>query len=253
MANDRLNFYYDPIRQGYDSTLLKTITGTPTISGGAIRMNTAKFIGYADILKEDLTLNVKIPAAPTAADSRQWGLQQINIGAKAVFNITDTVFSCICVYNGVTTTIVVPWLAAWTNTAVSYTIKWNAFSADFLINGVRPAGAYRTTSGNTTANASTTITGSGTSFLTQIKVGDLIALSSASTVYATVTAIASNTSLTVATALGDGTSQTIGVFTETFINDISVPKVPLSMMVENANADNVDVFYMEDLSVQGYI
>lgn len=188
MANDRLNFYYDPTRQGYDTTLLKTITGVPSVTGGAIRMTSAKFISYADIFKEDLTLNIKIPTAPTAGNSRSWGLEQINIGAKVIFNITGIVFSVKCIYNGVTTSIVIPWLAAWTNTAVNYTIKWNGFSADFLINGVRPGGA---------------------------------------------------------TLLGN--------FTETFINNASVPKVPLSMMVDNATADNMDVFFMEDQNVQGYI
>ncbi|MDF1498790.1 MAG: carbohydrate binding domain-containing protein, partial [Patescibacteria group bacterium] len=63
--------------------------------------------------------------------------------------------------------------------------------------------------GTTTANASTTITGSGTTFTTDLGVGDRISLSSASSTYATVTAIASDTSLTIDTALGDGTSQTI--------------------------------------------
>ncbi|MDP3986099.1 MAG: hypothetical protein Q8P77_01545, partial [Candidatus Veblenbacteria bacterium] len=63
--------------------------------------------------------------------------------------------------------------------------------------------------GTTTANASTTITGSGTTFLTTLGIGDRIALSSAASTYTTVTAIASDTSLTVDTALGNGTSQTI--------------------------------------------
>lgn len=71
------------------------------------------------------------------------------------------------------------------------------------------APADNTITGTTTANASTTISGSSTVFLYQVSVGDQIALSSASTTFATVTAVASNTSLTVDTALGNGTSQTI--------------------------------------------
>ena len=65
--------------------------------------------------------------------------------------------------------------------------------------------------GTTTANATTTITGSGTEFLSDLGIGDRISLSSAASTYATVTAIASDTSLTVSAALGDGTSQTINV------------------------------------------
>ncbi len=63
--------------------------------------------------------------------------------------------------------------------------------------------------GTTTANASTTITGVGTLFTTSLGIGDRISLSSTPGTYATVTAIASDTSLTVDTALGNGTSQTI--------------------------------------------
>ena len=66
-------------------------------------------------------------------------------------------------------------------------------------------------SGTTTANASTTITGTSTVFTRQVAVGDRISLSSAASTYATVTAIASNTSLTVSSALGNGTTQTINL------------------------------------------
>lgn len=69
----------------------------------------------------------------------------------------------------------------------------------------------KTATGTTTVNASTTVTGSSTLFLTQIAVGDQIAVSSASSTFANVTAVASNTSLTVDTALGNGTTQTISV------------------------------------------
>lgn len=63
--------------------------------------------------------------------------------------------------------------------------------------------------GTTSANAATAIVGVGTSFLTELRYGDEIALSSASSTYAVVTAIADDTHCTVLTALGNGTSQTI--------------------------------------------
>jgi hypothetical protein len=74
---------------------------------------------------------------------------------------------------------------------------------------VTPGADVTNLGGTTTANASTTITGSGTTFLTSLGIGDRISLSSAPATYATVTAIASDTSLTVDSALGNGTSQTI--------------------------------------------
>lgn len=258
MANNRLNFYYDPTRQGYDATMLKTISGTPSISGGAIVLSAASFISYADIFKEDLTLNITIPSAPegsltyntlvggnfapgdiitdtntavvigtvisdngstmildtvrgtlTVADAinnsasggivtavyassvsnnRTWGLTQPNKQDFVVFHIENNDFVCACMVNGNGTMINIPWNSAWTGVPVDWTIKWTGFSAEFLVNGVRPNGA--TLAGN---------------------------------------------------------------YTETFINDESVPKTPLSFMVDNQNTDNLTVQYMEDQNVQGYI
>jgi hypothetical protein len=71
--------------------------------------------------------------------------------------------------------------------------------------------ANQVATGTTTVNASTTITGTSTTFIRQIEVGDRISLSSAPSTFAVVTAIASDTSLTVGTALGNGASQTINI------------------------------------------
>lgn len=66
-----------------------------------------------------------------------------------------------------------------------------------------------TMTGTTTANNTTTITGSSTNFVEDVGIGDQIALSSASSTFATVISVASATSMTVDTALGNGTSQSI--------------------------------------------
>ena len=71
--------------------------------------------------------------------------------------------------------------------------------------------ADSTLSGTTTANGSATITGSNTKFLSQVNIGDRLALSSSPGTYATVISIASDTSLMVNTLLGNGTTQTISV------------------------------------------
>jgi hypothetical protein len=63
--------------------------------------------------------------------------------------------------------------------------------------------------GTTAANAATTITGVGTDFLSVLRIGDYIALSSAATTWGMVTEVHSDTEIVVATALGDGTEQTI--------------------------------------------
>lgn len=74
------------------------------------------------------------------------------------------------------------------------------------------AGANFTGSGTTTVNGSnTTVTGVGTKFLTELAVGDQFSVSSNAGQFVTVGAIASDTSLTLATgepAIGNGTTQT---------------------------------------------
>jgi len=66
MANDRINFYYDPAREGYDTTLWKTVSGVPSVSGGNVRLTAAKIIGYADIFKGEINYNLIIPTVPNA-------------------------------------------------------------------------------------------------------------------------------------------------------------------------------------------
>lgn len=244
MLNQRLSFYYDPTRQGYDTTLWKTLGGTPAVSGSALRFNSASAISYADFFKEDSTLNISIPTAPDGSvtyntlaggsfapgdtitdtttavvigtvisdngttmvldtvngvltptdtidngtgvtaviassnlDIRSFGLKQVNANAYAVFDITGSIFSAQCSFNGVTTSVVIPWQAIWTATPTDFTIKWHGFDAEFIVGGVRQA----------------------------------------------------------------------------LISDLSVPKVALSTFISNSNADNMDVFYVEDQNVQGYI
>lgn len=65
--------------------------------------------------------------------------------------------------------------------------------------------------GTTTTSSSTTVTGTSTKFLSQVGLGDRISMSPAPLVYATVTAIASDTSLTVNTILGNGSTQTMNI------------------------------------------
>lgn len=69
--------------------------------------------------------------------------------------------------------------------------------------------ATHTLAGTTTANNSTTINGSGVHFQTELRIHDKIALSSAPAVFAVVTNINSDTQVTVNSALGNGTTQTI--------------------------------------------
>jgi len=137
--NQQFSYNYDPTRQGYDTNVFKTVSGSPSISSGAIRLNAAKIIAYGDLLKATQSFNLKVPAVPTSGDVRVFGLSQINAAATAVFKITDAVFSCETTFNGVTKNEVVTWQSGWTNTYTTFKIVWTGFAASFYVNGVRVA------------------------------------------------------------------------------------------------------------------
>jgi hypothetical protein len=74
---------------------------------------------------------------------------------------------------------------------------------------IRQADSYTTITGSTSANAATAIVGVGTTFTTQLEVGQRVSFSSNLAAFAFVDTITDNTHMTLTNALGDGTSQTI--------------------------------------------
>jgi hypothetical protein len=110
--------------------------------------------------------------------------------------------------------------------AVNSITKLSAFN----VNPMADFNASGTTSLN---GSSTTITGVSTAFLSELSIDDKIALSSAPGTFAYVTAIASDTSITVSPALvGNNTAQTIAVKKNILaINDASGNR---AMSVDNA-------------------
>jgi len=138
MSNDRINYYYDPSRQGYDTGLWKTMSGVPAVVGSNIQLASASILGYADILKGNLTFSLLIPLAPTAGDVRFWGFYQPNLDAYIGFDITDDVFSMQTSNgNGATTTVTFDWQPTWTNTEHEFQIQWTAAGAAFFVDGVK--------------------------------------------------------------------------------------------------------------------
>ncbi len=82
-------------------------------------------------------------------------------------------------------------------------------------------------SGTTTVNNSATVTGVGTKFLSEVGLGDKLSVSSDAGRFATVNTITSDTSLTVAFGIGNGTTQTINIKKALFRLDDSsgTPKI----------------------------
>ena len=138
MSNDRIYYYYDPVRQGYDTTLWKTLAGAPTVAGSVLRFTSATAIGYADIYQGDVTFNLTIPVSPVAGQDKRFGFYQPNLGAFVGFDITGAVFSFKVIDGlGNTETTAFTWQAAWTNTPVEFKVSWVGFSAAFFVNDVK--------------------------------------------------------------------------------------------------------------------
>jgi hypothetical protein len=178
MANEKIYFYYDPIRQGYDLALWKTLAGVPAVAGNAIRLDTATIIGYADIFKGDAIFNLIVPVAPVAGQDKRFGFSQEALGAFVGFDITDDVFSLVAIDGyGNTKTELFEWQAAWTGVPVDFKVSWNGFDAVFFVNGVK-----------------------------------------------------------------------VGI-----INDVAVPKTPLSIYIKNGNADNLDLNHLQCVMINNYL
>jgi hypothetical protein len=138
MSNDRIYYYYDPVRQGYDTTLWKTLSGTPAVVSSVLRFTSAAAIGYADIFKGDVTFNLTVPVAPVAGQDKQFGFYQPNLGAFVGFDITGAVFSYKVVDGlGNSETTAFTWQAAWTATPAEFKVSWNGFSAAFYVNDIK--------------------------------------------------------------------------------------------------------------------
>lgn len=138
MANDKVNFYYDAQRQGYDTVNWRTLSGVPTTTGNGIRMNNAEAIHYGDILKGRIIFNVTIPVAPASGQSKRWGLAQKKLGSYLGFRINGSTFQVEAINGlGQTETEDITWRSAWTAAEIRCEIFWTGFSAEFRINDER--------------------------------------------------------------------------------------------------------------------
>lgn len=137
----RTSFYYDPIRQGYDTNSWRTISGAPAVAGsGRIVVDAGtgipgSAIHYADFLKGDISFNINIPSAPAAGDTRYFGVSAPNtsayirfaVGASMTFQTSDGATA--------TESSALTWDSALTGANAEYRIRWEAGTAKFYING----------------------------------------------------------------------------------------------------------------------
>lgn len=132
--SNHYKFVYDALRQGYDTSLWKTLDGTPTVSSSQLRFSEATAISYGDITKGAVTFKGVVVDEPEASDDRRWGFAQAaDITNTFIgFRVSDVEFTVVCG----TQALEVEWVDAWTGTPTDFKVDWRAGTVDYSINGV---------------------------------------------------------------------------------------------------------------------
>ena len=134
MSNQYFNFYYDPVRQGYDANTWNTTLGAPIVASNQLKFQNAGAIHFADILRGEVTFNINI-SAPVAGDDIKLGLVEANKGEFAYFNVTDDVLTAQTSDGTTTYSVVIDWDTDWSATNTEFKIKWEAGLVTFSVGG----------------------------------------------------------------------------------------------------------------------
>jgi len=151
MSNQYYNFYYDPIRQGYDLNTWSTITGTPVVVSNQLKLDNASVIHFADMLRADATFSVKV-STPVAGDASKFGFYDLNQLCGLGFEIADDVFIAKSFTPEKTTSTTLVWDTAWNNINTQFGIIWEAGRVIFKINGATVATISDTSVPNSALN-----------------------------------------------------------------------------------------------------
>lgn len=134
MSNQFFNFYYDPVRQGYDANTWSTLSGAPVVVANKLRLVNASAIHYADILRGEATFCVTMPT-PVNGQDMAFGFMQYNKNAFARFRINDDQVIAEISNGGTDDFALCTWNTDWNNTPVEFKIKWEAGVVTFSIGG----------------------------------------------------------------------------------------------------------------------
>lgn len=134
----------DPAIMGYDDAYWHTSSGTPAVSGSALRFNSAAAYGKQLYHFGRFDFLLTVPVAPTAGHARRWGLAAAfdNTRGGVFFDIDGTTFSCRSyTTDGTATSTTVPWDASYTAAEAKFSILWKYVDTgpntiDFLVNNV---------------------------------------------------------------------------------------------------------------------
>lgn len=132
------SFFYDPYRQGYDTNSWRTLLGTPYLDGNRLEITSGAISHYADILKGDITFNLKAPSDPTDMNCLI-GLYQPSSGAFIVFDFSGGLTASVSNGTNTINSSSIAWDSNWTGAKVDFRILWEAGIIKFFIAGVKVA------------------------------------------------------------------------------------------------------------------
>ena len=134
MANQYFNFYYDAVRQGYDSNTWNTLLGVPVVLSNQLTLTGASIMHFADILRGDAVFNINV-SEPTAGDDAKIGFKEENGDIFAYFKILNDVLTAETSNGTTVESIAITWEDIWTSTNTEFRIKWEAGAVHFYIGG----------------------------------------------------------------------------------------------------------------------
>jgi hypothetical protein len=253
-VTNKVNFYYDPRRQGYDPSIWKTTSGTPVVSGNNLVFNTAAAIGKADISRGEITFALIVPTAPTAGDDRYWGLgHTANFSSLAVFKILDDGFFAYVYDNaGNYKSERIDWDVAWNAAEVDYKIKYAPDGFHFYVDGVEKSfinRVFTTGTGATLQSAADTVTDAAHGLVD----GQMVVLSNIATTTGiddkTNYFVVNKTTNTFQLALSEGGAVVdLGTGNGTcdyqVYPNVDLPKFPFSLAVNNTDGDDLEIVYV---------
>jgi hypothetical protein len=134
MANQFINFKYDPSTEGYSNTLWHTVYGDASISDGKLKIDKGLVIHYGDILRGDFSFNVNM-SEPDMEDNIRFGLIQYSKNAYIYVSLDDTYLTLETSNGEDSSSISFDWQDEWADTPTDFKIKWGPGCVSLFVNG----------------------------------------------------------------------------------------------------------------------
>jgi len=137
--DEKYSFVYDPQKSAFDTGIWKELTAAVTSGATGLVFNNAEAVFIKDMVGGEYTFKVTIPAVPTAADERIFGVFSPAMEKGIYFEVDDNVFKAVAKDGSESEEQVIAFTASWATASVTFNIKWDSGTAVFSINGTKVA------------------------------------------------------------------------------------------------------------------